>query len=74
MDVESGDGDGQPFRTGVPRLVRNDLPRAELQMTYGISRDGDAILVTLPVEGRGTPEEVTVVVDWFAELERSVPR
>ena len=71
VDVEPGDGDGQPFRTGAPRLVRNDLPRAQLQMTYGMSRDGEAVLVPVSDDARGVPAEVRVVVDWLAELART---
>ena len=71
-DVDPGDGKSQPFRTGNPRLIRDDLPRALLAITYGIAPDGKALLLAPPEEESGPPLGVTVVTDWFTELERRV--
>ncbi len=68
VDVEPGDG--LSFRTGVPRLVRDDLPRVALSMSHGMSRDGLAILAAISDETRAAPGAITVVVDWLSGLGR----
>jgi serine/threonine-protein kinase len=68
VDVESGDG--QSFRAGAPRLVRDDLQRVSLSLTHGMSQDGQAMLVAVSDETRAAPGEITVVVDWLSALER----
>ncbi len=72
VDVEIGD-DGA-FRPGTQKLLLDDLPRAMLATTYGVSPDGKAILVPEPVDDSGTPEQITVVVNWLDEMERILAR
>ncbi len=72
VDVDPGDGKGRSFRTGTPRLVRKDLPRASLQWTYTLSRAGDAILLAVPEGDRLVSTEIRVVVDWLDEVKRLV--
>jgi len=74
VDVDPGTGPDGSFRTGVPRQVRNDLPRVQLASRNDTSPDGKALLHDLPVDSRGAPSELTVVVDWLAELERRAAR
>ncbi len=73
VDVDPGGAAGAPFRTGTPRLVRRDLPRASLQWTFGLSRKGDAFLVAVSESDQVASPEIRVVVDWFGELERLGP-
>ena len=73
VDVEPGKG--PPFQSGVPRLVRNDLPLAWWWgSSYSISPDGEAMLLAVLDDNRAAPVELTVVVNWLAELERLVLR
>ena len=58
------------LRPGLPRLVRNELPRVRLAFANGYDSDKDAMLVAAAEGDTGTPEEIRVVVDWFQELER----
>jgi len=67
VDAGLGSDDRQRFRAGVPRLVRGDLPGAG---EHSISNDGKALLRAVPVDDRGTMANLTVVVDWFTDLER----
>ena len=68
VDVEPGDG--QSFRTALPRLVRDDLQQVSLSVSHGMSRDGQAMLVAISDETRAAPGAVTVVVDWLSGLGR----
>ena len=73
VEVEEGDyivRADQPFRTGAPRLVRNDLPRVQLQFSHGMSVTTDAMLLAVTEEDRGAIEEIRVVVDWLQALAR----
>jgi serine/threonine-protein kinase len=69
VDVEPGDG--AALRTGLPRLVRDDLPRAQLASTNGLSAAGDALLVATDAgNDRTGAEEIRVMTDWFTRLNR----
>jgi hypothetical protein len=68
VDVEIGE-DGA-FRPGTQKLLLDDLPRAQLATSYGVSPDGEAILVPEPADASGTPEQITVVVYWLDEMEQ----
>jgi serine/threonine-protein kinase len=68
VDVEVGEDDA--FRPGTQQLLIDDLPRANLATAYGVSRDGTAILVPEPEDASGTPEQITIVVNWLDEMER----
>ena len=58
------------FRPGTQQLLLDDLPRAQLATSYGLSLDGKAILVPEPADATGTPEQITVVVNWLDDMER----
>jgi Tol biopolymer transport system component len=73
VDVDPGDVKDAPFRTGAPRLVRRDLPRASLQWTFGMSHQSDAFLVAVSEGDEIASPEIRVVVNWLDELERLVP-
>jgi serine/threonine-protein kinase len=68
VDIEVGK-DGA-FRPGTQQLLLDDLPRAQLATSYGLSLDGKAILVPEPADATGTPEQITVVVNWLDDMER----
>jgi serine/threonine-protein kinase len=70
-DVETGDG--QAFRAGSPRMLLDDLPRSQLSINYDLDHEGQAVLIADPQEDYGPPDRITVVVNWFDELERLVP-
>ena len=72
VDVEVGE-DGA-FRPGSQKLILEDLPRAQLAISYGVSLEGDAVLVPEPVGDTGTPDEITVVVNWLDQMERILAR
>ncbi len=80
MEETSGDGATDRGRASLRDSIRlfGDWERATGELaswtTYGMSHDGEALLLQMPVDDRGAPVEVTVVVDWLAELERLVPR
>jgi hypothetical protein len=71
VDIDPGNGEGKPFRTGTPRLVRSDMPRAVLDFSYGLTHNGDAILGQ--VDDGTSSDEIRVIVNWLDELKRVVP-
>jgi serine/threonine-protein kinase len=68
--VDVAAGDGQSFRPGTPRLVRDDLPRAQLSTNHDLSPAGDAWLIAIAAADEETTEEIRVVVNWFEVVER----
>jgi len=68
--VDVGVGEDGAFRPGTQQLLLDDLPRAQLAASYGVSPDGKAIIVPEPADASGTPEQITVVVNWLDEMER----
>ena len=67
-DVDTDDE--RAFRAGASRVLLDDLRRIELETGYGITPDGQAIIDADPAVKEVAPDEVTVVVNWFGELER----
>ena len=64
MGVEDARAVLQPsLILSIPRRLRN---------FYDVSRDGTRILVNNVVEQPGVQSSITLVVNWTAELERSV--
>jgi serine/threonine-protein kinase len=66
--------DDNALRAGASRLLRDDLRRIELATSFGIAPDGQAIVDTDPAEKEVAPDQATVVVSWFEELNRLAPR
>ena len=53
------------FEPGVPKL----LFEKSGTWNYDVSRDGQRILIAVPVE-KSSPEPITVVLNWAADLKR----
>lgn len=62
------------LEVGPPvELFRSDMLNSDFERGYDVTRDGHFIyLVLTPPEAK--PREFEVVLNWFAELERLVPR
>jgi hypothetical protein len=66
---------GSSFEPGVPKfLFDTGVPKLKLLFekvgtrNYDVSRDGQRFLVAVPVES--SPEPITVVLNWMADLKR----
>ena len=66
--------DDKTFRAGASRVLLDDLRRIDLAASFDIAPDGQAILDTDPAEEEVAPDQATVVVSWFDELNRLAPR
>ena len=71
-DVEGGTDSA--FLAGASRELLDDLRRASLASSIDIAPDGQAILDNDPVVKEIAPEQATVVVNWFDDLNRLAPR
>jgi hypothetical protein len=59
---------GQPVALFEDRYLRSGRPWT----SYDISGDGERFLM-MQTRGHGVPQEISVILNWFDEVERLVP-
>ena len=64
---------GKLLPAAPPRVLLDDLRIIERGTGYGIAPDGQAIIDTDPAVKEVAPDQATVLVSWFDELNRLVP-
>jgi serine/threonine-protein kinase len=67
---------GNVLVAGKPRLLfeRRYEPSASLWPNYSVTRDGQRFLMVKAIDDGAASTQINVVVNWFEELKRSVPR